>query len=384
MSGTIALIVAAGRGHRVGGEIPKQYRKLGNHSVLYRTLSTFCMHPEIDAVRVVIHADDRVLYDVAVGGLELLDPVFGGPTRQESVRLGLASLRPLQPDTVLIHDAARPFVDPSIISRVIQALGQSAGAIPVVAVSDTLKKCENGQVLTTVDRATLWRAQTPQGFRFREIMDAHDEMADRNLTDDAAVAETAGLSVAMVDGNEKNTKITTSEDLKICTSHAPEVEFRTGYGFDVHRFTDGNHVMLCGVRVPHHLSLDGHSDADVGLHALTDAVLGAIGGGDIGHHFPPSDNRWRGATSDQFLAHAASLLAARAGLIVNVDVTLICESPKIGPYRTEMVRRLAEILEIDPQRVNVKATTTERLGFTGRGEGIAAQAVATVKLGSLR
>jgi len=382
MPGTVVLIVAAGRGYRVGGEIPKQYVKLADRSVVHQTAAAFIAHPDIDAVRVVVHPDDRQLYDDAVKGLDLLEPVNGGATRQDSVRLGLESLSSLSPRTVLIHDAARPFVDADTITRVLKALDQSPAAIPVLPVNDTLKRGEHGKVQTTVERSTVWRAQTPQGFRFKNILDAHRNTIGDELTDDAAVAEVAGLEVMMVEGDERNIKITTSNDLERFSSSGGQFEFRTGIGFDVHRFTDGDHVTLCGIKVPFDQALDGHSDADVGLHALTDALLGAVGRGDIGQHFPPTDEQWRGVSSDRFLAHAAKLLAESSGKVINVDVTLICEAPKIGPHRPAMEARIAEILEIQVSRVNVKATTTERLGFTGRGEGIAAQAVATLRIGS--
>ncbi len=382
MPGAVVLIVAAGRGYRVGGEIPKQYVRLADRSVLHQTASAFINHPDIDAVRVVIHPDDRPLYDQATQGLDLLDPVHGGATRQDSVRLGLESLSAHSCEYVLIHDAARPFVDNDQITCVLSALGQYSAVIPVLAVSDTLKRGENSKVLATVDRSTVWRAQTPQGFRFDDILSAHIRAIDQELTDDAAVAEMAGLEVKMVDGNENNIKITTTSDLDRARKSDRPTEFRTGFGFDVHRFTVGDCVTLCGVEIPFDQALDGHSDADVGLHALTDAILGAAGCGDIGQHFPPTDEQWRGVASDRFLAHAATLLDERSGKIVNVDVTLICEAPKIGPHRLAMEARIAEIIEIDGQRINVKATTTERLGFTGRGEGIAAQAVATIGIGS--
>jgi 2-C-methyl-D-erythritol 4-phosphate cytidylyltransferase/2-C-methyl-D-erythritol 2,4-cyclodiphosphate synthase len=381
MAECIALVVAAGRGIRAGGTTPKQYRILDGRPVLRWSLERFQRHPRIGAVRVVIQPDDRALYDAAAAGLDLLPPVMGGPTRQDSVRLGLESLAAQPPSTVLIHDAARPFVDDALIDRVLDALASTPGAIPATPVADTIKRGVGGLVGATVDRSDLWRAQTPQGFRFAEILDAHRAAAGAALSDDAAVAERAGLAVALVPGSEANTKLTTDEDLRraalICEAQA---ETRIGTGYDVHRVGPGDHVWLCGVKVPHSHGLIGHSDADVALHALTDAILGAIGDGDIGQHFPPSDARWRGAASDQFLAHAASRVAARGGRVVHVDVTIICERPKIGPYRAAMAARLAEILGLDPSRCSVKATTTEGLGFTGRGEGIAAQAVATIRI----
>lgn len=381
MSGCIALVVAAGRGSRCGGERPKQYQRLNGRPVLRHSLETFCGHPEVDAVRVVIHPADRALYDEAAAGLDLLAPVDGGAERQDSVRLGLESLQEAAPDVVLIHDAARPFADARLISRVIEALDRHAGAIPAVPVTDTLKRGSGGLIAGTVERAGLWRAQTPQGFRFSDLLAAHRRFAGVGLTDDAAVAEQAGLTVALVEGSEDNVKVTTPSDFR--RAEIPvNGEFRNGSGFDVHRFTAGDHVMLCGVAVAHEAGLAGHSDADVGLHALTDAVLGAIGDGDIGSHFPPTDPQWRGAASEIFLAHAGRLVAGRGGRIVNVDVTLICEAPRVGPHRQAMRDRIAAILGIDVGRVGVKGTTTEKLGFTGRREGIAAQAAATVWLPS--
>jgi len=380
MTSTVALIVAAGRGHRVGGEVPKQYLKLGATSVLHKTVSAFLNHRMVDAVRVVIHPDDRGLYDDAIDGLELLEPVFGGATRQSSVRFGLESFEVMAPEKILIHDAARPFVADELISRVIEALDRAPGVIPALAINDTLKRGHDGFILETVDRTTLWRAQTPQSFRYADILSAHQSCTGRELTDDAAVAEAGGLNVIMVDGAEMNVKITTADDISKARKAETMVEYRSGFGFDVHRFQAGDHVTLCGVKVAHDRSLEGHSDADVGLHALTDALLGAAGAGDIGQHFPPTDEQWRGVSSDRFLEHAGKILGERGASIANVDVTLICEAPKIGPHRQTMETRIASILGISEDRVNVKATTTEKLGFTGRGEGIAAQAIASLRI----
>jgi 2-C-methyl-D-erythritol 4-phosphate cytidylyltransferase / 2-C-methyl-D-erythritol 2,4-cyclodiphosphate synthase len=381
MPGCIALVVAAGRGQRFGGGMPKQYRLLGGEPVLRHSLRAFAAHAGVDAVRAVIHPDDRDLYDRAAAGLDLLTPVHGGETRQDSVRLGLESLSTAAPDRVLIHDAARPFIDEGIIARAIGALDSFEGALPAVPVSDTLKRGEDGRVAATVERAGLWRAQTPQGFRYAAILAAHGHFAGQELTDDAAVAERAGLAVALVEGTEENFKVTTNDDLERAERLLAAGDVRTGMGFDVHRFGSGDRVMLCGVPVPCDGGLEGHSDADVGLHALTDALLGAIAAGDIGGHFPPGDDRWRGASSDIFLGRAGELVAERGGVVANVDVTVICERPKVAPYRDEMVARIAGILHIPLDRVSIKGTTTERLGFTGRGEGIAAQAVATVRFG---
>lgn len=380
MTDCIALIVAAGSGTRFGGEVPKQYLPLAGRPVLRHSIETFQAHPGISDVRVVISAEHRSLYENAVSGLRIMPPVMGGASRQDSVRNGLESLAEAKPDRVLIHDAARPFVSAAIIERALAALDGAAGAIVAVPVTDTLKRSCDDVVAETVERSGLWRAQTPQGFRFGEILAAHRQASGAALTDDAAVAEAAGLPVRLVMGADDNFKITTSDDLRraerMLASGTPE--YRTGMGYDVHRFVAGNGITLCGVRVPHDQALEGHSDADAGLHALTDALLGTIGAGDIGKHFPPSDVRWRGADSAQFLSHAVGLLAAKGARVVHVDVTLICERPKIAPHRDVMVARIASIIGIAESRVSVKATTTEGLGFTGRREGIAAQAVATV------
>ena len=386
MTGTVALVVAAGRGQRFGGELPKQYRVLAGKPLLRHCLERFLAHPRIDAVRVVTSPEDAALYLSATAGLELLEPVAGGATRQQSVRNGLESLAAMAPRQVLIHDAARPFVEASITDRVLDALDRSAGAIAALPLVDTVKRAaaDGIRIETTTSRERLWRAQTPQGFRFAEILAAHRAAAAQDLTDDAAVAEAAGLAVELVAGAEENFKVTTEADLARAERlMGGATEFRNAAGFDVHRFAPGDAVTICGVRLPHDRSLEGHSDADVGLHAITDAILGAIGAGDIGLHFPPADPKWRGADSARFLAHAAELVARRGGRIVNLDVTIICERPKIGPHREAMRARVAAILGLEPDRVSVKATTTEGLGFTGRGEGIAAQATATVALPAL-
>jgi len=378
-----ALIVAGGTGQRFGAERPKQYLDLAGKPILRRTVEAFLRHPLVSGVQVVIDPAWRGPYDEALAGLDLPEPVTGGATRQDSVRNGLEALAARGGcGRVLIHDAARPLIDAATIAAVVAALDDRPGAIAAVPVADTLKRGRDGAVAATVDREALWRAQTPQGFRFPEILAAHRAAAGLALTDDAAVAERAGLAVALVPANEENFKVTTPDDLTRATRAvlAALGDVRTGTGFDVHRFTDGDFVTLCGLRVPHSHGLDGHSDADVGLHALTDAILGALAAGDIGSHFPPSDPQWRGADSAKFLRHAAGLVAERGGVIAHTDVTIICERPKVGPHREAMAARIAEILGIAADRVSVKATTTERLGFTGRGEGIAAQAVATIRL----
>jgi 2-C-methyl-D-erythritol 4-phosphate cytidylyltransferase/2-C-methyl-D-erythritol 2,4-cyclodiphosphate synthase len=382
----IALIVAAGSGSRMGQDLPKQYLRLGGKTVLRHSLETFRNHPRIAGVRVVINESLRDLYDAAVAGLDLMAPVAGGQKRQDSVRLGLESLAGEHPDLVLIHDAARPFIDAGIIDRTIDTLAAHDGALVAVPVVDTLKRgaAADGATFSgaTVDRSGLWRAQTPQGFRFVPLLQAHRAAAaGPEMTDDAAVAEAAGLKVALVMGHENNFKITAPADLERAERMmSQQMEYRTGNGFDVHRLIPGDGVIMCGVTIPYHQKLEGHSDADVGMHALTDAILGAIGAGDIGQHFPPSDPQWRGAASWKFLAHAAKLVADKGGRIAHCDITLICEQPKVGPHRGAMAAKLAEILGLTIDRVSVKATTTEKLGFTGRGEGIAAQATATVAL----
>ncbi|HYF90557.1 bifunctional 2-C-methyl-D-erythritol 4-phosphate cytidylyltransferase/2-C-methyl-D-erythritol 2,4-cyclodiphosphate synthase [Azospirillum sp.] len=379
----IALIVAGGSGQRFGAERPKQYIDLAGKPVLRRTVEAFLRHPQVDGVRVVIDPAWRDVYDAAVAGLGLPDPVAGGASRQDSVRNGLEALAADgAPNLVLIHDAARPLIDEATIGAVVAALDEQPGAIAAVPVADTLKRGKDGAIGATVDRDGLWRAQTPQGFHFPAILEAHRAAAGLSLTDDAAVAERAGLAVALVPSKEDNFKVTTPDDLTRATRAILSSlwDIRTGSGFDVHRFTDGDFVTLCGLRVPHDHGLEGHSDADVGLHALTDAILGALAAGDIGSHFPPTDPRWRGADSAKFLRHAADLVAERGGVIAHADVTIICERPKVGPHRAAMAERIAEILGIEVGRVSVKATTTEQLGFTGRREGIAAQAVATVRL----
>ena len=377
-----ALVVAAGKGIRLGAPLPKQYLPLGGMPLLRHSLIALSTHPEIAGVAAVINPEYREEYDKAAAGLDLLPPITGGAARQDSARNGLEGLIGLEPDRVLIHDGARPFLDHDLISRLLTALDTAPGAIAAVPIRDTVKRGAGGLVTATLDRSALWRAQTPQAFHFKPILDAHRAATGLDLTDDADVAERAGQAVALVQGSEENFKVTTIEDLTRAEQKlaSRQGDIRTGMGFDVHAFGAGASVMLNGVEIPHDHGLEGHSDADVGLHALTDAVLGAIGAGDIGLHFPPSDAKWRGAPSWKFLRHAADLVAEKGGAVAHVDVTLICESPKIGPHREAMTARIAEILGIDRDRVSVKATTTEKLGFTGRREGIAAQAIATIRL----
>jgi 2-C-methyl-D-erythritol 4-phosphate cytidylyltransferase/2-C-methyl-D-erythritol 2,4-cyclodiphosphate synthase len=382
----VALIVAGGRGLRAGGEIPKQYRKLGGAPVLRRTLLAFVRHPEVARVQVVIHPDDRALYDAAAQGLGAPPPVDGGATRQESVAAGLAALAEQGDAIVLIHDAARPLVPAGLIDRCLgkaraqRTAGQPIAVVPALAVADSLRS--GGERLESeVDRAGLWRVQTPQCFGLHEMAALHRRAAGEDATDDAALAMRAGWLVETVAGDEMNLKLTTPDDFARAEDLlAARGSVRTGFGFDVHAFEEGDHVWIGGVRIAHGRALKGHSDADVALHALTDALLGAIAAGDIGDHFPPSDPQWKGAPSPLFLEHARGLVSARGGRIEHVDVTIVCEAPRIGPHRDGMRARIAELLRLAPDRVSVKATTTERLGFTGRGEGIAAQAIATVRM----
>ena len=380
---TVALIVAAGRGERAGGSVPKQFQELAGKPVLRWAIEPFLRHGRIDWVQAVIHGDDRERYEAATAGLGLKPPVAGGTTRANSVLRGLDALGKSPPGRVLIHDGARPLVSSALIDRVTGALDTADAAAPLLPVTDTLRRI-TGTAYEIVPRKSLVRAQTPQGFRFEKIWDAHRRFAGEPATDDLALAERANLTIAAVAGEETNIKLTTAGDFIAAERLALSslLDVRTGSGFDAHRFGPGDHVWLCGVKIAHEYELVGHSDADVGLHALTDAVLGALGAADIGAHFPPSEERWRGAPSRLFLEHAALLVRKSGGVIAHVDVTLICERPKLAPHRDAMRARVAEILGIDVGRVSVKATTSDGLGFTGRSEGIAAQAVATIRLPS--
>ncbi len=383
------MIVAAGRGERAGqADGPKQYRHIGGRAVIAHTLETFLSHPQVDAVVVAIHADDRELLRKAAEDYhDRVTIVIGGPTRQESVRLGLLALNETAPAKVLIHDAVRPFCHTGLITRTIDAITEAQGALPALPVADTLKReAFGGMVGETVQRAGLHGAQTPQGFPFAPILQAHDRahaLGRHDFTDDAAIAEWAGIPVMLVPGSPDNVKLTWARDismadqrLKGTASSFPDV--RTGNGYDVHSFEAGDHVVLCGVSIPHTRKLSGHSDADVGLHALTDALLATCGAGDIGTHFPPSDPQWKGAASRRFVEHAVAIVRERGGRIANADVTLICEMPKIGPHREAMVAELSSMLGISAERISIKATTNERLGFVGREEGIAAIVTASV------
>jgi 2-C-methyl-D-erythritol 4-phosphate cytidylyltransferase/2-C-methyl-D-erythritol 2,4-cyclodiphosphate synthase len=371
---TAALIVAAGRGTRAGGPLPKQWRSVAGHPVARWTLRAFA---HLDRVVMVIHPNDRTLAEAAAEGLDVT-LVEGADTRAGSVLRGLQALADDPPDLVLIHDVARPCVSAGCIAAVIQALAHSPGAAPALPVTDALWTGAEGRVTGTSDRAGLFRAQTPQGFRFGPILAAH-RAHPGSAADDVEVARAAGLDVAIVPGEERNLKITGPQDFaRAAELLEPQMDIRLGNGFDVHAFEEGDHVILCGVRVPHDRALKGHSDADVGMHAVTDALYGALAMGDIGRHFPPSDPQWKGAASHIFLRHACDLVRTKGFEISNVDVTLICERPKIGPHAEAMMREMSEIMQISPDRVSVKATTSERLGFTGREEGIAAIATATL------
>ncbi len=378
---TVALIVAAGRGERFGAALPKQYACLGGIPMLRRSILAFAQQASVDAIRVMIGPDDAELYRDATAGLDLLAPVTGSATRQATVRTGLESLEQMAPERVLIHDAARPLVSAGVIQRVVAALDEWPAVLPVLPVVDTLKRVDERAVLGETDRRGLARAQTPQGFRFAAILAAHRAAAHGDHTDDTAVAAAAGLPVAWVAGEERNLKLTQPEDLAVAERLlGTTTRWRTGLGFDVHAFADDRPLVLCGITIQHERGLAGHSDADVAFHAVTDAVLGTIGAGDIGTHFPPSDPQWRDADSARFLRHAAELLELRGGRIENVDLVIVCEHPKIGPHRAAMVARTAAVLGVTEDQVSIKATTSERLGFTGRGEGIAAQAVVSVAL----
>ncbi len=383
MPSIAALIVAAGRGERAGGRTVKQFQTVAGHPRLSWSARAFAAHPDISTIQFVISADQvSIFHRVMTGEPHKRRPAIGGATRQDSVRNGLESLHDVGPDFVLIHDAARPLVSRALIDRVVGALCVGAdAAVPLLPVTDTLRRQESDGHWALVPREHLQRAQTPQGFRFAAILDVHLAYRDRQVTDDMALAELAGLRIEAVAGEELNLKVTMREDFAMAEKLLQSArDVRTGMGYDAHRFTVGDHVWLGGIRIAHNHALEGHSDADAALHALTDAILGALGAGDIGQHFPPSDERWRGAPSSKFLAHAAALVREAGGEILHGDVTVICESPKIGPHREAMRARIADILGLDISRVSVKATTTEGMGFTGRKEGLAAQAVATIRL----
>lgn len=379
---TTALIVAAGTGSRLGDGPPKQYRLLAGKAVLAHAIEAMRRHPAITAVRVVIGPGQDDLAANALANLDVGPPIIGGATRQESVRQGLEALSADgPPELVLIHDAARPFCPPDVIDRLLKALKSNPAAVPALPAADTLMRGKGKHLGDTVDRTHLNRIQTPQAFHFDRILEAHRAKAAESFTDDATLARAALVDVVGVEGDEALSKLTLAGDFaraeeRLLARMVP----RTGLGFDVHAFAGDGPVMLGGVAVPHGRGLAGHSDADVVLHAITDALLGAAGLGDIGEHFPPSDPRWKGAASDLFLRHAADLIGKAGGAIDHVDCTVICEAPRVGPHRAAMRTNIAGILGLSEDNVSIKATTTERLGFTGRGEGIAAQAVASIRM----
>ncbi|MDM7851334.1 bifunctional 2-C-methyl-D-erythritol 4-phosphate cytidylyltransferase/2-C-methyl-D-erythritol 2,4-cyclodiphosphate synthase [Pseudochrobactrum kiredjianiae] len=383
---TAAVIVAAGRGERAGQstEGPKQYRRIGGQAVLAHTLRTFLACEQISPVVVVIHADDHDLYHAALKRADIdasrLKLVTGGPTRQESTRLGLLALQDDAPDYVMIHDGVRPFITQDLLKRIIIALHPQTGVLPALAVSDTLKQAGGDALVTkTVPRAGLFAAQTPQSFPFAPILDAHNAafaLGRTDFTDDSAIAEWQSIPVRVVEGSADNTKITWAKDIEMADQRLRQdmvafPDIRTGNGYDVHSFEPGDHVWLCGVKIPHDFKLNGHSDADVALHALTDALLATRGAGDIGTHFPPSDPQWKGAASRQFVEFAVKTVRDAGGRIANADITLIAEEPKIGPHREAMTAELSDMLGVSVDRVSVKATTNEKMGFVGRKEGIA-------------
>jgi 2-C-methyl-D-erythritol 4-phosphate cytidylyltransferase / 2-C-methyl-D-erythritol 2,4-cyclodiphosphate synthase len=384
---TTALIVAAGSGERAGQELPKQYTRFGDKTLLTHTLDKLVHHPLIDQILVVIAKDqEQVFKDSIEDFTGKITWCTGGDTRQKSVFEGLKRLDLSPPDKVLIHDAARPFVSCALIDQIIQMLDNHTAVLPVLGLNDTLKRVDRGRCVETIDRTALFQAQTPQGFDFIKIFNAHkraDREKDFIFTDDASIAEWADIEVSVIEGSSENFKITTAQDIKRAAMllHPPAPDIRCGEGFDVHKFGPGESLTLCGIDIPFNQSLMGHSDADVALHALTDALLGAIACGDIGSHFPPSDPQWRDQSSDRFLDHACKLVAEKNGTILSIDVTIICEQPKIAPLRDQMRQRIAAITSTDISRISVKATTTEGLGFTGRGEGIAAKASVSVFLG---
>lgn len=375
-----ALITAAGSGRRLGGERPKQYMELAGKAIIRRTVETFLSCPGLQELRVIIDPAHEALYRDSMAGLDLPPPVHGGPERQASIRAGIESFSELDDDAViLLHDAVRPFIRRERIEQIVAAVHDGINAASLaLPVADTLARAEDGSY---VNRAGLMGLQTPQAFRYGLIRRAHKNAENNgNYTDDTSLVAALGEKVEFLDGDRENFKITTMDDLAMARRLTERPQTRTGTGFDVHAFCEGNKVRLCGIDIPFDRGLAGHSDADVGLHALTDALLGAIAAGDIGSHFPPSDPQWKGADSAVFLKHAVETVKERGGRIVNLDLTLICEAPKIGLHREAMQARVAEICGISPDRVGIKATTTEGLGFTGRREGIAAQAVATVEV----
>ena len=386
MGQVAAIVVAAGQGLRAGGELPKQFRRIAGETLLEHALSAFVDVPNVSFVQPVIRQIDLAFVRTLTSSMNVLEPVAGGETRQASVRAGLEALSSRAPEIVLVHDAARPFASADLIVRAIEAARKTGAAIPALPVTDTVKRVDSGGIIeATLDRKSIRLVQTPQAFAFPTLLEAHRRAVAQgrdDFTDDAALAEWAGMRVSVFKGEPGNIKFTTPEDFARAEAiqSAALGDVRTGSGLDVHAFGPGDHVTLGGIRIPHSHGLTGHSDADVALHALTDAILGAIADGDIGAHFPPSDPQWRGASSDRFLAFAAERVRARGGRIAHLDLTIVCEAPRIGEHRDRMRANIASVAGIGIERVGVKATTSEKLGFTGRSEGIAAYATATIRL----
>ncbi len=391
MQKIVALITACGRGNRFnrGEGIPKQYLPLAGIPMLRHSIQAFLNHPLISDVICVIHPDDIELYEKAIIGLDLLNPVFGGDTRQSSIRKGLEELIDYNPDKILIHDGVRPFVSKRIINGILEKLESHPAVIPAIAVEDTLKKIGDGKIEWTLERENLWRAQTPQGFLYKDILNSHVAFKDFNFTDDSSLNEFAGIPVAIVPGSQNNFKITTEEDYERAKQLLPYLieeyrqEPRCGIGFDVHSFGDfdaneKNFIRLCGIEIDFDKKIIAHSDGDVAIHAIIDAILGAIGEGDIGEHFPPSDQKWKNCDSREMLKKVYDIVFAKGSIIINIDITIICEKPKILKFKDKMKNEIANILNISNHKINIKATTTEKLGFLGRGEGIACQAIASV------
>jgi 2-C-methyl-D-erythritol 4-phosphate cytidylyltransferase / 2-C-methyl-D-erythritol 2,4-cyclodiphosphate synthase len=383
------VIVAGGAGFRAGGELPKQYQLIGGRPVIWWTLKAFVDHPGVSHVQTVIGAGHGSLFAEAIAGLKVAPPVVGGDTRQDSCRIGIAACTGAGLQKVLIHDAARPFVSADLISHVIAELDRSEGVVPGLPVADTMKFAPGGLVERTVDRQGLWGVQTPQGFDLKAILVAHEKAYDQDLgglTDDAAVAEKFGIKVRVIAGRVENRKLTTAEDIReadqflMARANSERPDVRVGQGIDFHEFEDGDAVVLCGIKIPHDRKLKGHSDADAAMHALTDAILGALGEGDIGTFFPPSEAKWKGVSSSLFLQKAVDLLNERNGIIANVDITILAEAPRVGPHIVAMKTLLSPLLHISADRIAIKATTTEKLGAIGRREGLAAFATATVRL----
>lgn len=394
MEKIVALITASGRGSRLslnGEGIPKQYLPIAGVPMLRHTILAFLNHPQITDVMCTIHPDDVALYEEATLGLDLLNPVLGGETRQASVHNGLEALKEYNPDKVLIHDGARPFTSKRVITGILEKLITHPAVIPAIAVEDTIKKYGDGKIEWTVERENLWRAQTPQGFIYQDILNAHSAFKNMNFTDDAALDEYAGIPVAIVPGSQNNFKITTEEDYerakRIAALQIENVkeEVRSGIGYDVHAFRERqkgetHFIRLAGLDIEFDRKIEAHSDGDVAIHALIDAMLGAVGAGDIGEYFPPSDERWKNYDSKEMLKVINHLLRKKGGKIINIDLTIICEKPHLSKHKLPMAESLAKVLNISASRINIKATTTERMGFLGRGEGIAAQAICNVAI----